>query len=122
MSPGDLLLLLAAVAAGAAVVLTDIAAYERPARERRPRAPRPERATRVRPSPPAGPTAVEPAEVVEVPEPAGDGTWLGALATTEQDERSAARRVGSALLLLTLTLAAAGLVGAAIYRGLSGLG
>jgi hypothetical protein len=134
VTPAEALLVLALVGVAAGVVLRDVAAYERPERPRRERAPkrerpeRPERRERRHePEPVAagGPlvTAVA-AAGLGAPGGAGyadpDDTWLGRIAATEQDERSAGRRVVSALLLLTLTLLAAGLVGAGIYRGLSG--
>lgn len=123
----------------AAVVLRDIAAYERPVREKRPprpRAERPERAERAqrterteRPARAERPPRKQAAPAREVPAPVervvayeSDGSMLGAIALTEHDERSAARRVVSALVLLTLTLLTAGLIGAGIYRGLSGFG
>lgn len=115
--------MLVVVGIAAAVVLRDIAAYERPAREKRPPRPRgerPERPERV-PRKSAARTR-EIAAPVERVAYETDGSMLGALALTEQDERSPARRVVSALVLLTLTLLTAGLVGAGIYRGLSGFG
>ena len=114
--------MLAVVGIAAAVVLRDIAAYERPPRERpvrEPRAKKPPREPRAERRGERGGGAATVAAYVPVVE---DGSMLGALALTEQDERSAVRRVVSALVLLTLTLLTAGLVGAGIYRGLSNFG
>lgn len=47
---------------------------------------------------------------------------LASLTHTETDERSALRRVGALVMLLTLTLVTAALVGAGIYRVVSALG
>ncbi|HEV2889026.1 MAG TPA: hypothetical protein VGX28_01480 [Frankiaceae bacterium] len=155
MEPADALLMLVVAGLAAGVVLRDVAAFERPARERAPRRARPARQRRAarpardaRSGAPDVPGTAAPVDVVEpvglaapvpavVPAPTAasalavapltmgeaDDTWLGQIARhTEHDERSAGRRVVSALLLLTLTLLAAGVVGALIYRGLGRLG
>lgn len=108
MGPTDALLMFVAPGLAAVVVLRDVAAYDRPPREERP--PREKRERR----------AAEP-EIVTIVEPLpyDTGSMLARLATTEQDERSAARRVVAALVLLTLTLLVAGLVYAGIYRSLT---
>jgi len=128
VEPAEAVLLLVAVGLAAALVLRDIAAYERPPREKRAKPARPERPAK--PAKQARP-AREPARggnvrlagadgaTVAFAEPRTyDGSMLGAIAATEHDEHSAARRVLAALVLLTLTLLTAGLVGAVIYRGL----
>ena len=108
MGPTGALLMLVAPGLAAVVVLRDVAAYDRPPREERP-----PREKRERPVPePELVTIVEPL-------PYDTGSMLARLAATEQDERSAARRVVAALVLLTLTLVTAVLVGAGIYRGLT---
>jgi hypothetical protein len=139
VEPVEAVLLLVAVGLAAALVLRDIAAYERPPREKpakpvkaakpaKPvkaaKPPRERAPERVREPAGGGNVRVsEPARVahggVAYAEPrAYDGSMLGAIAATEHDEHSAARRVLAALVLLTLTLLTAGLVGAGIYRGL----
>jgi hypothetical protein len=107
---------LAASGGAAAVVLRDLAP-ERPAKPApvpRPAPPAPLRAgsDRLAPSLPAH----------DVPAGGEDGSVLARLTATEADERSTGRRVVSALVLLTLTLLAATVVGAVIYRGLAALG
>jgi hypothetical protein len=101
---------LVAIGAVAAVVLRDLAAFDRPA------APAPV----ARPARRSVPVAV-PVAVPARPAPADDGSILGTLTATEADERPALRRVGSGLVLLMATLVTAGVVGALIYRGLAGL-
>ena len=104
-------MLVAAVGA-AAVVLREAVAYDRP--EQPPAPPRP--VDPVRASPVMTPAV---ARAVDVLEP---GSMLAALTgATESDERSAVRRVAALLVLLTLTLATAALVGAGIYRAVAGL-
>lgn len=94
-----------AVAIAAAVVLRDVVTYDRP------------------PAPPAPPPPTRAAVVAApAPEPAhDDGSILSGLTAVEHDETSPLRRVAAAVVLLTLTLVAAGLVGAGIYRAVSGL-
>ena len=92
----------AAVGAVVWVVLRDVMSYDRP-----PPVPRPV-------------VAVERTVVEPVVEP-DDGSILSGLTSIEHDERSPLRRVGAALVLLTLTLVTAGLVGAGIYRAVAGL-
>lgn len=138
MEPVDALLMLVAVGLVAALVLRDIAAYERPRTERVPRAAKraakpAKRAAGRAAEPVATPTrahghevetvrmpvlpSLAAAGVPETYDPSGH-SLLGALASVEHDERSAGRRVLSALTLLTLTLLTAAGIGAAIYRGL----
>jgi hypothetical protein len=129
------LLALLAVAGSCWMVLADVAAYDRPpapappAREARP-APTSEPLTI--PATPAAPLVVERPPVVERPLVAppverplvaehADGSMLAALGTVEHDDHSPLRRVGAAVVLLALTLLAAGAVGFGIYRGVSGL-
>lgn len=117
MEPADAVVLLVAVGMAAGVVLRDIAAYGRPPVVKAPRAPREDRrAERPRPRQPAR----EPVAASYEPVPAT--SMLASLGTVEQDEHSAARRVVAALVLLTLTLLTAALIGAGIYRGLSRFG
>lgn len=130
------LLALLAVAGSCWVVLADVAAYDRPPAPVREK----ERAAGTAAAAPvtqqltipAGPAAplvverphvVEPPHVVERPHVAehAEGSMLAALGTVEHDDHSTLRRVGAAVVLLALTLLAAGVVGFGIYRGVSGL-
>lgn len=113
-----------AVAGAAVVVLRDVVGYDRP-----PPAPAPVGAPEPAPAPvaapvaapvPAAPRVPAPQPVVETVEP---GSMLAGLtAATESDERSALRRIAAFVVLMTLTLATAALVGAGIYRTVAGLG
>jgi hypothetical protein len=107
----DAVAALAAVAVVMWVVLRDIVAYDRPARPP---------AT----EPPAPVVAPPPPVVAPLPPPVGEvdeTSILSGLTSIEHDERSPLRRVGAAVVLLTLTLVTAGLVGAGIYRAITGL-
>jgi hypothetical protein len=123
------LLALLAVAGSCWVVLADVAAYDRPPA---PPAPEPARepvSEPVRepvrePAPEPEPVRDLPTAPVHVPVPvplAAEGSMLAALGTVEHDDHSPLRRVGAAVVLLALTLLAAGAVGFGIYRGVSGL-
>jgi hypothetical protein len=100
----DAVAALVALAVTVWVVLRDVVAYGRPPREE----PAP---------PPPIPIPVPAAAVVEV----DDTSILSGLTSIEHDERSPLRRVGAAVVLFTLTLVTAGLVGAGIYRAIAGL-
>jgi hypothetical protein len=89
------------------MVLADVAAYDRPPVIAKP----PESRPLVLETPPAAPLVLEPP----------DGSMLAALGTVEHDDQNPLRRVGAAVVLLMLTLLAAGAVGFGIYRGVSGL-
>ena len=93
-----------AILAAYGLVLGDLTAYDRPLPAPPKRRPEPPR---------AAPRATEQAE---------PASMLAALTVTETDERSVLRSVGALVVLLTLTLLTAGLVGAGIYRAVSGLG
>jgi hypothetical protein len=117
VGPAVALLALLATAAACGVVLRDIAAYGRPpAPPKPPPSPRViERVARVEP-------VTEPLVVVAQTEHVEHaGSMLAALGSVEHDEHSPLRRVGAAVMLLALTLLAAGAVGFGIYRGVSGL-
>lgn len=93
---------LLAVGGATAVVLRDVMAYDRPPRSAHPPAPLPE--------PTAPPPPLPP-----------DGSMLAAITTTESDEHSTFKRVNALAMLLMLTLLAAIVVGAGIYRAVSAL-
>jgi len=98
------------------VVLREVIAIERPPA---PPAPLVAPVAPVAPAPPPAKVAPPPApEQVVLPD---TGSMLSALGTTESDERPALRRVGAVLVLMTITLATAALVGAGIYRAVAGL-
>jgi hypothetical protein len=113
----DAVAALAAVAVVMWVVLRDIVAYDRPARPPATEPPAP-------PAPPAPVVAPPPPVVAPLPPPVvevDETSILSGLTSVEHDERSPLRRVGAAVMLLTLTLVTAGLVGAGIYRAITGL-
>jgi hypothetical protein len=118
---------LAAITGPSVLVLRDVAAFGRPA------------VVQERPAPVAAvaPPVVAPPVVVREPEPVREqvtevirvsereqqrDSVLASLTHTETDDHSALRRVGALLVLLTLTLLTAALVGAGIYRVVSALG
>jgi hypothetical protein len=112
----DVAVVLLTTGTATAVVLREVIAYDRPAAPPAPPAPLPTVA-----APVPVPVALEPLpELVHVPEPAPTSILSG-LASLEHDEHTAMRRVASAVVLLALTLIAAGLVGGGIYRLVSGL-
>lgn len=114
MGPVDAIAALLAFGVPAAAVLRDLAPPKPP------RPPRPAKPVKVSTPAPTPRPAVE-----RVPERApyvSDGSMLSGLTTTEDDERSAVRRVGAFAVLITLTLLTAAGVYAVIYRTVSGLG
>ena len=138
----------AAVTAPVALVLRDIAAYDRPSVVEDP--PVADKAPELVVAPVLGVGRLPLAEPVPVavtvpplePEPVREpvrppvrepivvrsadvqrhDSVLAALGPTETDEHSVLRRVGALVVLLTLTLLTAALVGAGIYRLVSALG
>lgn len=77
------------------------------------------------PEPVREPVREQVTEVIRVREPVREqhrDSVLASLAHTETDERSVLRRIGALIVLLTLTLVTAALVGAGIYRAVSALG
>jgi hypothetical protein len=112
------------VAGPAALVLRDLAATDRPSPVAADLDALPEEAPELTVAPVLGvarPPAVESVDVAVDAAVTAD-SMLSVLTATEQDERSALRRVASLVVLLTLTLVTAGLVGAGIYQAVAGLG
>lgn len=117
MEVGEAVAALVAIAAPTAYVLRDLAP---------PRPPRADPGTPAEPAPELVAGPVLGVGRVPVAEPVGpadvDGSMLAGITQTEADERSFVRRVVSLAVLLGLTVGTAALVGAGIYRAVSGLG
>lgn len=123
MEAAEAVAALVAVTVPAVLVLREAAVTGRPAgkpvREPEPvREPAREPVRVPEPEPIAAHATGAPGGIAATP----DESMLATLTTTEVDERSAVRRIGSLLVLLTLTLLTASLVGAGIYRAVSALG
>ena len=120
VGPVDAIAALLAFGVPAAAVLRDLAPPKPPRPPRSPRSPKPAKVAKV-----AAPARAAKPVAERVPERApylSDGSMLSGLTTTEDDERSALRRVGAFAVLITLTLLTAAGVYAVIYRTVSGLG